>query len=434
MNYRNYSITDVGLVRKANEDNYGDAQSPNGHVFVVCDGMGGHVGGAKASSIAVTSILEYFHKEKYSNLIQAIDRSLSFANEQIFASALSDPELKGMGTTAVILVISGEDCFIGHVGDSRIYIKSKGKLNRITKDDSFVQTLVDSGVISDEEAEFHPKKNQILKALGIASSIEGTVCQSPIKVAAGDVFLMCSDGLNGLVKDTGLEMMLQAENIQKSGEDLIRAAKDAGGYDNITATIIAIDQSKHLASEFVSYNPKAFFDGASTEAHWGNASKKKPFFSSKKGIIILSSFGLLLLLTFGYVLMPKDKEQTTSTNTTGTDEGTDTEKGQVVALPDPPGTIVKKEPKKQEIEKKDTTTKTKTKTFEEYRVKQGDNISSITDKTNTLYGFNNSPEDIIKLNCSAQSKLKKPQQLDLKNEDKVILGTTLLIPISKKTQ
>ena len=159
MKYRNHSITNVGKVRKANEDNYGDTMTPNGHLFVVCDGMGGHVGGAKASSIAVSSIIEYFMRQEFSNVIQAIDRSLSFANEQIFANALSDPTLKGMGTTAVVLIISGNDCYVGHVGDSRIYLKSDNKLNRITKDHSFVQTLVDSGVISDDEAESHPNKN-----------------------------------------------------------------------------------------------------------------------------------------------------------------------------------------------------------------------------------------------------------------------------------
>lgn len=306
MRYRNYSITNVGKVRSANEDNYGDALTPNGHIFVVCDGMGGHVGGAMASSIAVASIIEYFQREKHSNIIQAIDRAFSFANEQIFANALSSPELKGMGTTAVVLIISGEDSFIGHVGDSRIYLKSNNRLHRITKDHSFVQTLVDSGVISDEEADSHPNKNQILKALGTSPVVEGTICQVPLQVKSGDVFLLCSDGLNGMVNDRGLEMMLQGQNLTQSGEDLIRAALDAGGLDNVTATMVAIEESAHTISKFVDYNPIKKFDGSSTQAFMmpPNSNSKSKIFSMKN-IFILSVF-VILIGVIGYFLLSDD--------------------------------------------------------------------------------------------------------------------------------
>ena len=303
MRYRNYSITNVGKVRSANEDNYGDALTPNGHIFVVCDGMGGHVGGAKASSIAVASIIEYFQREKHSNIIQAIDRAFSFANEQIFANALSSPELKGMGTTSVVLIISGDDCYIGHVGDSRIYLKSNNKLHRITKDHSFVQTLVDSGVISDEEAESHPNKNQILKALGTSSVVEGTICQVPLQVKSGDVFLLCSDGLNGMVNDKGLEMMLQGQNLNQSGEDLIRAALDAGGLDNVTATMVAIEESAHSISKFVDYNPVKKFDGSSTQAFMTSpTTSSKSKIVSTKSIFLLGLF-VVFLGIIGYKLL-----------------------------------------------------------------------------------------------------------------------------------
>lgn len=306
MRYRNYSITNVGKVRSANEDNYGDALTPNGHIFVVCDGMGGHVGGAKASSIAVSSIIEYFQREKHSNIIQAIDRAFSFANEQIFANALSSPELKGMGTTAVVLIISGEESFIGHVGDSRIYLKSNNRLHRITKDHSFVQTLVDSGVISDEEAESHPNKNQILKALGTSSVVEGTICQVPLQVKSGDVFLLCSDGLNGMVNDRGLEMMLQGQNLTQSGEDLIRAALDAGGLDNVTATMVAIEESAHSISKFVDYNPVKKFDGSSTQAFMTSpTTSSKSKIVSTKSVFLVSVF-VVFLGIIGYILLAND--------------------------------------------------------------------------------------------------------------------------------
>jgi len=257
MIFSSKSLTNVGLVRSANEDNLGAAQTPNGDLFVVCDGMGGHVGGAQASSIAVNSIIEYFQREVYDNIIQALDHALLFSNEQIYASALNNPELKGMGTTAVLLLIRNEECFIAHVGDSRIYLRSNGKLNRLTKDHSFVQTLVDSGVINDEDAESHPNKNQILQALGIAPTVKATICQSPILPKAGDMFLLCSDGLNGMVNDRDIERILQEDNLSITSENLIRAALNAGGHDNITASLVLIDQSVHTSSRFVHFNPKA---------------------------------------------------------------------------------------------------------------------------------------------------------------------------------
>ncbi len=307
MKYSSKSITNVGKVRSANEDNFGEALTPNGHLFVVCDGMGGHVGGAEASKIAVDNIIEFFQKEIYDNVIQAIDHALSFANEQIYASALSNPELKGMGTTAVILLIRDEECFIGHVGDSRIYLRSDGKLNRVTKDHSFVQTLVDSGVIDDEDAENHPNKNQILQALGIASSVKGTICQSPILPKAGDMFLMCSDGLNGMVTDRDIEKIVKEDNLMVTSENLITAALNGGGHDNVTATLVLIEESQHVSSRFVHFNPKPKVIDMTTTQQFGgggNAQVQKksklPYFIG--GVVLLLGASIALMMMNGKVV------------------------------------------------------------------------------------------------------------------------------------
>jgi len=244
------------LVRSANEDNLGDSITPNGHVFTVCDGMGGHVGGATASKIAVQSILEYFNKQVYDNLMVALDRALIFANEQIYAAAQNDPSLKGMGTTAVILIIKENECFLGHVGDSRIYLKSDNSLYRLTKDHSFVQTLVDQGIIKDEDAENHPKKNQILKALGIGPLVEPTVAASPTLVKKGDVFMLCSDGLSGMINDSSIQMMVDNNDLELSANNLVNAANTNGGTDNITVTLVGILDSPHNSSDFTDFNPK----------------------------------------------------------------------------------------------------------------------------------------------------------------------------------
>lgn len=307
MKYSCKSLTDVGRVRSANEDNLGEEQTPNGHLFVVCDGMGGHVGGATASSIAVNSIIEYFMREKYDNLILAIDRALSFANEQIYASALSNPDLKGMGTTAVVLLIRGEECFIGHVGDSRIYLRSNGKLNRITKDHSFVQTLVDNGVIRDEDAENHPNKNQILQALGIASEVNSTVCQSPILPKAGDMFMLCSDGLNGMVTDRELENILQEDNLEVSTINLITAANNAGGHDNITASLVLIEESVHATSYFQHFNPKQSFGDMRNTQNFENSAASVANKNAKLWYIIGAS--ALAVGIIAAMFLFKDEEE-----------------------------------------------------------------------------------------------------------------------------
>jgi serine/threonine protein phosphatase PrpC len=311
MKFTSKLITNVGKVRAANEDNMGESVTPNGHLFVVCDGMGGHVGGATASSIAVTSIIEFFQREVYDNAIQAIDHALSFANEQIYASALNNPELKGMGTTAVVLLIKNEACFVGHVGDSRIYLYSDAKLNRLTKDHSFVQTLVDSGIISDDEAESHPNKNQILQALGITSSVKGTISPAAILPKVGDTFLLCSDGLNGMVKDGDMQHILSVNNIEIAAENLITAALNAGGTDNITAALVKIEESAHVKSTFSHFNPIPKPDFVSTQQIGGKKAtettkdNKKWLLIGGAMLAVIISFGLYLKFSGDEKLEPK---------------------------------------------------------------------------------------------------------------------------------
>ena len=252
----------IGNVRKAQEDSHDiKMKTPNGDVFVVCDGMGGHVGGAKASSLAVESIINYLKAEKYSDPQTALDGALQFANMQILGFAASNPEYKGMGTTACIVLLQSDEAYIAHVGDSRIYLylgKEK-ELHRITKDHSYVQTLVDAGQITDDEAEHHPNKNRILKALGIMPNLQPSFNKA--KPKNGDIFLICSDGLCGMIPDSTIENVLgQKRSLEERGEMLISLAMQGetvqpGGQDNCTLELIQIDNSPCPESEFVSYNP-----------------------------------------------------------------------------------------------------------------------------------------------------------------------------------
>lgn len=247
----------IGNVRTAQEDSHDIAiLTPNGDVFVVCDGMGGHVGGKQASSIAVKSIIEHLKKEKYDQPMQALNDALQFANMQILGYAKDHPELRGMGTTACIVLLQNTEAYIAHVGDSRIYLYmgKEQQLHRVTKDHSYVQTLVDAGQITDEEAEHHPNKNRILKALGIKPELVPTC--NVLRPKNGDCFLICSDGLNGMITDSTIEGVLK-QNIPLAdkGERLIQLALEAGGQDNITVELIQITSSPHSQSQFISFNP-----------------------------------------------------------------------------------------------------------------------------------------------------------------------------------
>lgn len=252
----------VGNVRKAQEDSHDmKLKTPNGDVFVVCDGMGGHVGGAKASSLAVESIISYLKAEKYANPQAALNGALQFANMQILGFAAANPGYKGMGTTACIVLLQSDEAYIAHVGDSRIYLYlGKEKvLHRITKDHSYVQTLVDKGLITDEQAEHHPNKNRILRALGVTPQLQPDFGKA--KPKNGDVFLICSDGLSGMIPDSTIEKVLgQNSTLEAKGELLINLAMQGetvqpGGQDNCTLELIQIDNSPWQKSEFTSYNP-----------------------------------------------------------------------------------------------------------------------------------------------------------------------------------
>ena len=348
----NHSVkTDVGLVRKANEDAAGFAPSEevcnNGDLFIVCDGMGGHVGGAIASNSAVQSIIDHFKSGLHDNPYIAINDAIVFANEQIFARAQAEPELKGMGTTCTVLLIRGSETFIGHVGDSRIYIQSKDKLHRITKDHSFVQTLVDQGLISDADAESHPRKNELIKALGIREFVEPEVCSKAIEAAAGDTFMMCSDGLCGLVDDRNMESVISSsDTIDNKADKLISMAKGAGGHDNITVALIDILSSPFSATVFVDLSPKedisitgeispltdtqeigGLASGSSAEIPiW-----KKPIFLGVASVLVIVVFILILVWPGGEqeepIVIGKDSKQQDVISATAINELQDCESG-----------------------------------------------------------------------------------------------------------
>jgi len=249
--------TDRGLVREVNEDNLGHSiQTKNGDIFVVCDGMGGHVGGKTASTIGVSSIISNLSQQAQGNMHVAISDSLIFANEQVLGHGESDPGLKGMGSTATVALLKDDLLYLGHVGDSRAYLFSDGKLYRLTKDDSYVQGLIDNGTITEDEAEVHPNKNRILQALGSKTPVKPRIPNRPFKLKTGDLLMLCSDGLTSMVVDELIEQLIDPNNLSGSIGKLHDIAMTNGGKDNITITLVKITESPFFSSEFDHFTQK----------------------------------------------------------------------------------------------------------------------------------------------------------------------------------
>lgn len=245
-------LTDRGLKRAANEDWLGEKKTPNGWVAVVCDGMGGHVGGATASHIAVDTILDFLSSEYFEDPRVAIGKAIDQANAAVREKAAQQPELNGMGSTCVLLIIRDGKVYMGHVGDSRIYLIRNHRIHQLTKDHSYVQMLVDMGEISQEQAEHHPRKNEITNALGIPQMQPATVMQNPIEPQAGDCFLLCSDGLSGMVETQTIEHVISQQkqlSAQERAAKLIEKAKEGGGLDNITVQLVEFGATPAAVNE-----------------------------------------------------------------------------------------------------------------------------------------------------------------------------------------
>jgi protein phosphatase len=235
LSFRAGADTHVGRVRSSNQDSLLEA----GDLFVVADGMGGHNGGEVASALAVETVRETFNAPTTDVLVEAIQA----ANEAILAKASEDPSLQGMGTTVVALaavVTDGEERIaIANVGDSRCYLLEDDRLRQITKDHSVVQTLVDNGQITKAEAEVHPQRNILTRALGIDPKVMTDSWE--LLPFAGDRYLLCSDGLFNEVSPTTIIETLQAQtNPSEAAAELVRLANEGGGRDNISVVIVDV--------------------------------------------------------------------------------------------------------------------------------------------------------------------------------------------------
>jgi protein phosphatase len=243
--------SDTGMIRAGNEDNYfADADKQRG-LFVVADGMGGHAAGEVASEMAVQILvrdLTQLRDPTVNGAAAKMAEALRRANSAIFQRTATEIDKQGMGTTASVLLLGSARYLIGQVGDSRIYLLRDGSLKQLTKDHSYVQEQVDAGVLTPEQARYHPYSNVITRCVGAGAEVAPDTYEGEVK--AGDVFLVASDGLTGMVDDRRLQQLLMARSSPGRIVDaLISEANGRGGLDNITAIVVQVQRIDEPAAE-----------------------------------------------------------------------------------------------------------------------------------------------------------------------------------------
>ncbi len=237
-----YTKTDIGRVRKINEDYmYASSAEDKLKLFIIADGMGGYNAGEVASKLATETAREYIQKnfekrksskEEIENLIKD---AIIYANSEVYNKSETNKEFSGMGTTIDICLIYNSKLYIGHVGDSRVYRIRKDFIRKITRDDSYVQTLIEDGTITKEQAFNHPRKNMITKAIGCDKTIEPTVYTKTF--IKNDIIILTSDGLTNMLKDKEIFDLVKANN-ENIADILVDTANKNGGNDNITVIVV----------------------------------------------------------------------------------------------------------------------------------------------------------------------------------------------------
>lgn len=235
--------TDVGVIRKYNQDCYAVGKLSDGAAWaVVCDGMGGAAAGDLASSASVKIIskrLDSVYREGMGELSvrNMLVSALETANASLYEMSRSSKQFRGMGTTVVAALIDGDRLFIAHAGDSRAYKLSGGVLKQLTKDHSVVQEMVESGELSEDGAKHHPRKNVITRALGAETDISVDFCMEPI--SEDDLIIICTDGLTNFVEPAQIQSIAEGAAPGECASLLVEAANDNGGGDNITVVTIS---------------------------------------------------------------------------------------------------------------------------------------------------------------------------------------------------
>ncbi len=241
-------LSDVGCQRENNEDRYSywepadDSQfSAKGRLAIVADGMGGYEGGQEASRIAVEVIEEIYATSGPGDPRTWLLHGFQIAHQRIQEYAEKYSDLHGMGTTCTAMALLDHLLYFAHVGDSRLYLVRGSTISRLTQDHSYVSRLVQNGVLRAEEAETHPQRHILTAALGAGNSVTPDAPPQPVSLETGDVLVLCTDGLWGLLAESEIQSAVAGKTAAEICDTLVEAAKSRGGPDNITVQVLRIN-------------------------------------------------------------------------------------------------------------------------------------------------------------------------------------------------
>ena len=241
------NLTDVGCQRENNEDYYcyWEPESEQeffqkGRLAIIADGMGGNEAGEVASRLAVETVRDIYVNSPDGDPQSALLAGFRAAHETIRQAARENPQLQGMGTTCTAVAVTGDRLHFVHVGDSRLYLFRNGLISALTKDQSYVDRLVESGIITQEQARDHPQRHILTSALGVSGELSVEVSAEPFALEPADVLLLCTDGLYSMLTDEELLQVLNAQAPALVCPELVRIAKERGGPDNITVQILRV--------------------------------------------------------------------------------------------------------------------------------------------------------------------------------------------------
>lgn len=244
------SLTDVGLHRADNEDSYlywepdsDDEFRRKGRLAIVADGMGGYEGGQEASRLAVDTVRELYDRDFRGDPKRTLVSAFQSAHENILRFALEHPQFYGMGTTCTAVAILGSQLAFAHVGDSRLYLVRGGSITRLTRDHSYVNRLVETGIVRSEDAESHPQRHILTAALGSGPEIIPDVPEEVITLEQGDLLILCTDGLWSLVSDQELAEVARKYPPREACLRLVQMAIERDAPDNVTVQILRVSLS-----------------------------------------------------------------------------------------------------------------------------------------------------------------------------------------------
>ncbi len=239
MKYIHTSLSKIGQQRLDNEDYFGIFNVEDGLLLIVCDGLGGNKAGEVASQLTVKTVNNIFRELKDVDYLARIKQSITEANKIVLEKSSNDADLKGMSTTIEVLYLKDDTAFWGHVGDSRIYIFKNGKLKQLTKDHSLVQKLVDEGFLTLKEAENHPNKNIIMRALGDSQAIDVDLSKQKLNSKDEIKFFICTDGVTNVLNDLELQEILKNKDLHFISNKLSEQVEEKGAPDNYTFILLA---------------------------------------------------------------------------------------------------------------------------------------------------------------------------------------------------